>query len=79
MISGTDSGVDWTCEIAMEVARDLGIQPKIALLYSEQSPALLRARNDLGRIHPLPPMGALDKTVTYKCPRTFLGFGLNFA
>src|SRR5580692_11932835 len=37
--SGTDAGVDWTRDIVIEVARDLGITPKIACLYSEQSPA----------------------------------------
>src|SRR3984893_10079063 len=32
---GTDAGVDWTRDIAIEVARELGITPKIACLYSE--------------------------------------------
>src|SRR5260221_7563633 len=37
--SGTDSGVDWTRDIAIEVARNLGITPKIACLYREQTPS----------------------------------------
>src|SRR5260370_29318894 len=55
--SGTDSGVDWTRDIAIEVARNLGIAPKIACLYSEQTPADLISKNPLANITPLPPMG----------------------
>src|SRR5450631_4807818 len=43
--AGTDSGVDWTCEIAREVAHELNITPKIALLYSEQRADLLKQKN----------------------------------
>lgn len=65
--AGTDSGVDWTCEIAVEVARELKIRPKIALLYSEQSIAVLKQRNAEGRIHPLPPLGPLADTALEAC------------
>src|SRR5438477_10215275 len=37
--SGTDAGVDWTRDIAIEVAHELRIRPNIAGLYSEQQPA----------------------------------------
>src|SRR6266481_4546667 len=53
--AGTDAGVDWTCDIATEIANELGIKPKIALLYSEQSPDSLSKRNDQGKTRPLPP------------------------
>src|SRR5262245_8689124 len=43
--SGTDAGVDWTRDIAIEVAGELGIAPKIACLYSEQSADDLIERN----------------------------------
>src|ERR1700737_1051100 len=43
--SGTDSGGDWTRDIAIEVAADLRIEPKIACLYSEQNPADLVLKN----------------------------------
>src|ERR1700716_4498530 len=33
--SGTDAGVDWTRDIAIEVARRLGITPKNCCLFSE--------------------------------------------
>src|ERR1700736_3475888 len=60
--SGTDSGVDWTRDIAIEVAGDLRIEPKIACLYSEQNPADLVLKNQQGRITPLPPLDpATDK------------------
>jgi len=65
--SGTDSGVDWTRDIAVEVARDLGIQPKIACLYSEQTAADLVSRNRQGKITPLPPMGPVTNEVLESC------------
>src|SRR5258708_1428863 len=46
--AGTDAGVDWTAEIAVEVARSQGIPPTIAPLYSEQSPATIMANNAAG-------------------------------
>ena len=65
--AGTDAGVDWTCDIVMEVAKELGIKPKIALLYSEQSADILRNRNDQGKIRPLPPAGTLANKVLSSC------------
>ncbi|MCC6532321.1 MAG: acyclic terpene utilization AtuA family protein [Burkholderiales bacterium] len=65
--AGTDAGVDWTCDIVIEVARELAIAPKIALLYSEQSAELLKQRNDQGRIRPLPPSGTLSNGVIDSC------------
>src|SRR3981081_672644 len=55
--SGTDSGVDWTRDIAVEVARELGITPKIACLYSEQTAASLVSENRQGKIPPFTPLG----------------------
>src|ERR1700738_4120239 len=55
--SGTDSGVDWTRDIAVEVARDLGITPKIACLYSEQTAASLVSKKRQGKITPFTPNG----------------------
>src|SRR5690606_11017854 len=40
--AGGDRNVDWTRDIAVEVARELGLSPRIALLYSEQSKAVLK-------------------------------------
>ena len=65
--SGTDSGVDWTRDIAIEVARNLGITPKIACLYSEQTPSDLVSKNRQGKITPLPPMGPVTDEVLKSC------------
>jgi hypothetical protein len=65
--SGTDAGVDWTRDIAIEVARDLGIAPKIACLYSEQTAAVLVSKNRQGKITPLPPMGPATDAMLESC------------
>jgi hypothetical protein len=65
--SGTDSGVDWTRDIAVEVARDLRIEPKIACLYSEQNPADLVLKNQQGQITPLPPLGPATDRLLESC------------
>ena len=62
--AGGDLNVDWTMEIVLEIARERGYRPKIAVLYSEQSPETIKARNAQGRVKPLPPLGALsDETI----------------
>ncbi|HBK46588.1 MAG TPA: 3-methylaspartate ammonia-lyase [Xanthomonadaceae bacterium] len=65
--AGGDKNVDWTCDIVLEVARELGQNPRIALLYSEQDKALLKAKNAAGRIRPLPPLGALEDSSIDAC------------
>lgn len=58
--SGCDMAVDETLEIAMEVAREQGDFPKIAVIYSEQNASDLKARNAGGKVTPLPPAGPLS-------------------
>src|SRR3990172_11047983 len=65
--AGTDAGVDWMCDIVVEIAHELGIAPKIALLYSEQSADVMRQRNDQGKIRPLPPSGKLSNDEISSC------------
>lgn len=65
--SGTDAGVDWTADIAVEVAQALGITPRIALLYSEQDPATISAKNATGKVRPLPPAGPLAEDTIMAC------------
>lgn len=65
--SGTDSGVAWTRDIAIEVARDLGIEPKIACLYSEQTAAVLKVKNAEGKISPLAPLGPVSDETLESC------------
>lgn len=65
--AGGDLNVDWTKEIVLEVAAELGIHPRIALLYSEQGKAVLKAKNAQGKILPLAPLGALDDRTIDDC------------
>jgi hypothetical protein len=65
--SGCDEAVDWTLEIVLEIAAEQGATPRIAVLYSEQDKAVLKARNARGRIRPLPPMGGLDDATIDAC------------
>jgi len=62
--SGGDLGLNWTADIAVEIAREHGLKPKIAVLHCEQDKATIKAKNAAGRIRPLPPLGPLaDETV----------------
>ncbi len=65
--AGTDSGVDWTAAIAVEVAAELRIQPKIALLYSEQSPDTIRRKNAGESVRPLAPLGPMTDAMIDGC------------
>jgi len=57
--SGCDMAVDQALEIALEVAREQGGALRIAVIYSEQSAADLKARNAAGLVTPLAPAGRL--------------------
>lgn len=62
--SGSDAGLNLVRDIAIEIAGEEGLSPKIALLYSEQDKAVLKAKNAAGKIKPLPPLGDLaDETI----------------
>lgn len=73
--AGGDLNVDWTRDIAVEVARELGIRPKIALLYSELSKETVKAKNAAGRIRPLPPVGPLDDATVDACDHIVAAMG----
>ncbi len=73
--AGGDRNVDWTRDIVLEVAGELGISPKIALLYSEQDKADLKARNAAGKIRPLPPLGPLDDATIDACEHIVAAMG----
>lgn len=65
--AGGDANVDWTKQIAIEVASELNLKPRIAVIYCEQDKASLKAQNAAGKIHALPPLGALDDGTIDAC------------
>jgi hypothetical protein len=65
--SGNDVAVSWVRDIAVEVAEELEISPRIAVLYSEQEQGVIKAKNALGRIRPLPPSGPLTDASIDHC------------
>jgi hypothetical protein len=65
--SGSDQALDWTRDIALEIAKEHGLAPRIALLYSEQAPALMAAKAEAGRITPLAPMTGADPALLRSC------------
>ncbi len=73
--AGGDKNLDWTRDIVVEVAGELGIHPKIALLYSEQDKDVLKAYNAAGKIRPLPPLGSLDDATIESCDHIVAAMG----
>ncbi len=67
--SGCDAGVDWTRDIALEIAQEHGLAPRIALIYSELSPALIADSAAAGRVTPLAPMTDVDPATFAGCDR----------
>jgi len=65
--SGNDIAVSWVRDIAVEVAEELEISPRIALLYSEQEQGVIKAKSALGKIRPLPPSGPLTDVSIDRC------------
>ena len=73
--AGGDRNLDWTRDIAVEVARELGISPRIALLYSEQDKTTLKTLNAAGRITALAPLGPLDDVTIDACDHIVAAMG----
>jgi Acyclic terpene utilisation family protein AtuA len=65
--SGCDDAVDWTLEIALDIARELGQSPRIAVLYSEQPAERIKAMNAVGAVSALAPSGPLTAGAIDSC------------
>lgn len=65
--SGCDMALDWTLDIVLELAREQGSSPRIAVLYSEQDKAALKTKAAAGAVRPLAPMGELDDAAIDAC------------
>lgn len=73
--AGGDAGVNWTRDIAVEVARELGIKPRIALLYSEQSKETLKRKKAEGKIRALSVLGAITDEMIDSCEHIVAAMG----
>lgn len=65
--SGCDMAVDWTRDIVLELCEELGLNPTIAVLYSEQDRSVISDRLAQGRIRPLAPLGDLEEATIQSC------------
>ncbi|MDW5442362.1 acyclic terpene utilization AtuA family protein [Polaromonas sp. SM01] len=78
--SGCDDALNWTRDIALEICREHKLRPRIALLYSEQQPSLLRNKAAAGHVTPLAPMhgngielfGLCDRIVALMGPEPYI-------
>ncbi len=73
--AGGDLNLAWTRDIVIEIARELGITPKIALIHSELSRETVKAKSRAGRIRPLPPLGPLEDVTVDKCEHIVAALG----
>ena len=67
--AGSDAGVDWTAAIVVEIAREMRLRPRIALLYSEQDSSVLKRKLAAGCTKPLAPLGDLTDELLDSCDR----------
>lgn len=65
--SGCDMALDWMHDIAIEIAEEEGLSPRIALLYSEQAASVLQAKARDGLIKPLAPFNSVDADTFADC------------
>ena len=65
--SGCDMALDWTLDVVQELAREQGVAPRIAVLYSEQDKATLKAKAAAGAVRALAPAGPLTDAMLDAC------------
>ncbi|HPT83623.1 MAG TPA: acyclic terpene utilization AtuA family protein [Limnochordia bacterium] len=59
--SGAKPHVDWTVEIVREVLREIKAKARLAVIYSDVDPELLREELRRGRVQPLGPVAPLTE------------------
>src|SRR5882757_3447852 len=65
--SGNNTAVAWVRDIAVEVADEIAIAPRIAVLYSEQDRTVIKAKNVQGDISALSPLSSLTNATIDRC------------
>ena len=65
--SGNNAAVAWVRDIAVEVANEIAIAPRIAVLYSEQDRTVIKAKNVQGDISALSPLSSLTDETIDRC------------
>ncbi len=65
--AGGDANLDLVRDIVLELASELDMAPRIAVIRSEQSRETIKALNAAGRTRPLPPLGPLTDAVVDEC------------
>ena len=66
---GANKALEWTRDIVLEIAHELGQRPRIALLYSEQEPEAIAKLAADGRIKALAPFEGADPDTFLECNR----------
>lgn len=74
--AGGDLNLNWTRDIVIEVAGELGVTPKVALIYCEQEKDTIKQLNAQGRIKPLAPHGELDDATVDACEHIVAALGV---
>ena len=67
--SGCDAALDWTRDIALEIAREQQLIPRLALLYSEQAPMLIEQMALEGQVTALAPLTTAEPGIFQACDR----------
>ena len=64
---GTDSGVDWMEDICIELCREEKLKVKLAKVYTQQSPEILKEKYKQHKISPLEAAPEIDEQVFDRC------------
>jgi hypothetical protein len=73
--SGSDAALDWMKDVVLDIAREHGLSPKIAVLYCSQDKAVLKAKTANGKVKPLPPLGPMTDELIDSCEQIVAAMG----